>query len=100
MRLPDNSLFLYDPASHNSKQLTTTGVAWPTWSRDSKFIYFGNEQYWRVRVDYGKRKLITLKDVNTAERSNGWVGVTPDGASIFTRDEGSTEIYALDWDKP
>jgi hypothetical protein len=29
-----------------------------------------------------------------------WIGVTPDGSLISTREAGSTEIYTLDWETP
>jgi serine/threonine protein kinase/Tol biopolymer transport system component len=100
LRNPGDCLFLYDPSTHNSKQLTTKSVAWPSWSRDSKFIYFASDAFWRIRIDDGKQELVPRTDIDAAARSNGWTGVTPDGGLLSTRDKGSTEIYALEWSAP
>jgi hypothetical protein len=42
--------------------------------------------------------LASLSGLKMAPSSLGWVGLTPDSSLIATRELGSTEIYALDWE--
>ena len=101
MNSPQTLLFLYDPATHAKRQITDLAASWPQWSRDSKFIYFGNNGFW-YRVSISDRKLARLAPLDKLKMADwtlGWVGVTPDGDLIATADAGSSEIYALDWDR-
>jgi Tol biopolymer transport system component len=94
-------LFLYDPVTHTKRQITDIAASWPQWSRDSKSIYFGHNGFW-YRVSISDRKLerlAPLDKLKMADWTLGWVGVTPDGDLIATADAGSTEIYALDWER-
>ncbi len=100
--LPQPTLWLYDLATHERRQLTTTGASWPSWSPDSHYIQFSNNGWFRrIRISDGKvERLASLNGLKTADGSFGWIGVAPDGSLISTRDAGSTEIYALDWKAP
>jgi len=77
-------------------------ASWPSWSSDSQYIQFAHDTEWyRVRIRDGKvERVLSLSNLKTAEGSLGWLGLTPDGSLISTRDVGSTEIYALDWETP
>jgi hypothetical protein len=54
------------------------------------------------RADQDRRveHVVSLKDLTMAPSALGWVGLTPDGSPISTREVGNTEIYALDWEAP
>jgi Tol biopolymer transport system component len=97
---PQSFLWLYDPATHKRHQLTTITAGWPSWSRDSRWVIFQNNLFsYRVRVSDGKLERLGARNhLKGADWTLGWIGVTPDGALISTRDAGSTEIYALDWE--
>ncbi len=99
-----NRVWLYDVAAHTRKQLTTVGAGWPSWSRDSQYIYFGvnpGTDFYRVRItDKRLERVASLSRLKLAPPSMGWVGLDPDGSLISTRDVGSIEIYALDWEAP
>ena len=45
-------------------------------------------------------RVLSLVGLKMAAPSLSWVGMTPDGSPISTRDAGGREIYALDWDAP
>jgi len=49
-----NRLWLYDVQTRTSSQLTTTGVGWPAWSRDSAYLYFQDNAGtdWQPRLDW------------------------------------------------
>ncbi len=97
----DVAVWVYDLETRQKRQLTTMNAGWPAWSRDSRYIYFRNSAAYRVRVSDGAiERLADLSGINLAGLSLGWVGVTPDGSLIATRDAGSTEVYSLQWTFP
>jgi Tol biopolymer transport system component len=99
---PIFKLWLYNVETHARTELTAIGAGLPSWSRDSQYIYFennGTTVSYRVRIKDGRvERLASLSGLKMAESSMGWIGLTPDGSLIATRDVGSTEIYALDWE--
>jgi Tol biopolymer transport system component len=87
---------LYDLKTHEQRNLYgPVDGSWPAWSRDSRYLYFAENsgREYRVRISDGNAESITdFPDLV----GNGWVGLTPDGSLIATRQTGNTEIYALD----
>ena len=87
-----------------SEPVTETGaMGYPTWSRDSKYIYFdelgADPTLRRVRVGTNRsEELFSLKGIHRfLEPLVGlWCGLAPDGSPLFTRDNSGQEIYALD----
>lgn len=82
--------------------------AYPTWSRDGKYLYFetwvtDTPGYYRVQLGQTRAELVVdLKDLH--QFSTGelgvWSGITPDGSPLFVRDTSTDEIYALDLELP
>jgi Tol biopolymer transport system component len=98
---PQPGLWLYNLATNQRKKLNIVGASWPSWSPDSQYLYFADTSFHRVRISDGKLENIARLDgLKVADGTFGWVGIAPDGSLISTRDAGSTEIYALDWDTP
>jgi Tol biopolymer transport system component len=101
-------LILYDVKTHEQRQVFTPegGAGWPDWSSDSMFVYVtannGTEEY-RVRIKDGKADRVadlTKMSFAPTEPNFGWVGLSPDGSLLATRNAGTIgEIYALDWDE-
>ena len=80
-------------------------VAWPTWSQDGQFVYFvasrGGLEWCRVGVrDRKLEYLASLNNLKFAMRSQNWIGLTPDGSLLATREAGVREIFALNWQVP
>jgi Tol biopolymer transport system component len=99
---PIFKLWLYDVETHARTELTAIGAGWPSWSRDSQYIYFEDNAttvWYRVGIK-GRivERLASMSGLKMAASSLGWIGLTPDGSLIAARDVGSTEIYALDWE--
>jgi len=74
-------------------------ISFPTWSSDSRYIYFENRgAYRRVRLNESHPELVAT--FNNLHLFNGrwgtWGGLAPDGSPLFVRDTSSQEIYALD----
>jgi Tol biopolymer transport system component/predicted Ser/Thr protein kinase len=97
-------LLVFDLAAQKWIDLTTVGVGFPSWSHDSKYVYFdtweGNALY-RVRVsDRNLERLASLKGVRRTGVVFNWSGLAPDDSFLVLRDIGTQEIYALDWEAP
>ncbi len=100
-------LMLFDLTTQKWTELARIFVAYPVWSRDSRYIYFDGildnlESYCRVQVSDGKLEhLVSLKGFQAAGGAFGnWSGIAPDGTPLLVRDASIQEIYALEWDAP
>ncbi|MFI5114846.1 MAG: TolB family protein, partial [Terriglobales bacterium] len=77
----------------------------PCWSHDSRYMYYlrgtVNPAVMRVRASAGKAEpVVDLKDVHTTGFYGLSLSLTPDDKPIVTRDNGSQEIFAIDWQAP
>ena len=101
---PQHKIWLYNVETHAQTELTTIAAGWPSWSPDSRYIYFEDNatSFWyRVRIaDRHTERLASLSNLKMPVSGLGWIGLTLDASLISTRDAGSTEIYALDWEIP
>ena len=100
-------LMLFDFTTQKWTELANLFVAYPTWSRDGRYIYFdgildNQESYFRVQVSDGKlERIFSLKSFQAAGGAFGnWSGLAPDDSPLVVRDASIQEIYALDWDRP
>ncbi len=100
-------LMLFDLNAQKWTELAKIFVAYPVWSRDSRYIYFdgildNQESYFRAQVSDGKlERLVSLKSFQAAGGAFGnWSGIAPDSTPLLVRDASIQEIYALDWDAP
>jgi hypothetical protein len=74
-------------------------------SPDSQYLYFvretpGNPQAMRIRLADRKIAIVaSLKGLRRVSDSSiggaTWIGVSPDGSLLLTRDIGTQEVYAL-----
>jgi len=77
----------------------------PCWSHDSRYLYYlrgtVNPAVMRVRPSGGKAEpAVDLKDVHTTGFYGLSLSLTPDDRPTVTRDNGSMEIFAIDWRAP
>jgi len=100
-------LMLFDFTSQKWTELAKIFVAYPTWSRDSRYLYFdgildNQEGYYRVQISDGKlERIFSLKGFQAAGGAFGnWSGLAPDESPLLVRDASIQEIYALDWERP
>ena len=92
------NLTLYDFATKKWRPTAAKSVNNPTWSRDSKYIYFDTEgdkrELHRLRVADGHvDSLVNLHGLSNL--AWWWSGVTPDNSPMILRNVGGTEIYSL-----
>jgi dipeptidyl aminopeptidase/acylaminoacyl peptidase len=103
-----NRLLLFDFTTQKWTELLSGQLAMgPHWSRDGKYIYFvGSHEGVRAifRIGIGDRKIelwASLKGERLAPTVFGaWIGWTLDDQPLMLRDEGTEEIYALEWQTP
>jgi eukaryotic-like serine/threonine-protein kinase len=99
-------LLVFDFQSQKWTELAKVGIGYPTWSRDSKYIYFDSygtdPAFFRIRAsDWKIERLFALQlAMRTAGNFGTWTGLAPDGSPLIQRDAGFDEIYALDWEAP
>jgi serine/threonine protein kinase len=100
-------LMLFDFTTQKWTALADLFVAYPTWSRDGRYLYFdgildNQESYFRAQISSGKlERIFSLKGFQAAGGAFGnWSGLAPDDSPLVVRDASIQEIYALDWDRP
>jgi len=78
--------------------LQKEGLDFPTFSQDSKFIYFDRwvDGVFRVRVTGGEAERIAdLKGFHQTGSVGVWMGLDPTDTPMLLRDAGTEDIYAL-----
>jgi Tol biopolymer transport system component/DNA-binding winged helix-turn-helix (wHTH) protein len=97
-------LMLFDRTSQQWTELVRMAIGYPSWSHDGQYLYFDSSftedpAFFRVRIsDHRLERLVSLKDIHRLFGPNAeWSGLGPDDSLLVTRDIGSPEIYALDW---
>ncbi len=95
------ALKLYDVATRKQTETLVEHATWPSWSRDGQSIFFidtvDETHWWRYRI--GERKpepIVSLK--KTPVGKDGWFALGLNNTLITTRDTGTDEFYALDWE--
>jgi Tol biopolymer transport system component/predicted Ser/Thr protein kinase len=98
------TLMLFDFSTQKWVQLEQLAVGFPSWSSDSKYVYFDSQgedrAFFRVRIgDHKLERLASLKNLRLTG-ARGWTGLAQDDSPLVLRDIGTQEIYALDWLAP
>jgi hypothetical protein len=98
---------LFDLTTQKWTELANMFVAYPSWSRDGRYLYFdgileNQEGYFRLQVSDRKlERILSLKGFQAGGGAFGnWSGLAPDESPLFVRDASIQEIYALDWEAP
>lgn len=100
------TLLLFDFQSQTWNELAKANFGYPTWSRNSDYIYFDtigtDAAFFRVRIrDRKIEQVVTLKDLPRKLGAFGpWTGLAPDDSPLVARDASFDQIYALDWNAP
>jgi serine/threonine protein kinase/Tol biopolymer transport system component len=80
-------------------------LSWPCWSHDGRYVYYiqggAVSAVMRFRMaDRKAERVVDLKDVHTTGFYGTSLTLTPDDQPVMTRDIGTQEIFALDWQAP
>ena len=100
-----STLKLYDFATQKwTDWLTEPGnIAYPTWSKDSHYLYFDNfmtDHPTSRRVKLGSthsEELFSLSELHRffGTHSGTWGGMAPDNSRLYAQDLSTQEIYSL-----
>jgi len=96
-------LMLYDFATQKWDVLADMETDYPSWSQDSKCVYFNETQVKSLpvyKVCLADRKPQHIVDLRQAGRLamgrfGWWTGLGPDDSILAARDIGTEEVYAL-----
>ncbi len=105
----NHELMLYDVSEKKSRRVS--GYAdYPTWSADSKSLYYNNffeyagknpPGVYRVSIPEGKVESVMTAPVFPLTGIFGnWAGISPDGSILVLQDKSTRDLYALDADLP
>lgn len=107
MTLDSLKLMLFDFTTQKWAEVASIFVAYPTWSRDGRYIYFdgilnNQEGFYRFQISDHKLEMIfSMKGFQSAGGAFGnWSGLAPDESPLLARDTSIQELYSLDWDAP
>jgi Tol biopolymer transport system component len=102
--IDSQALMLFDRSNQKWSELVRMGIGYPSWSHDGQYLYFDSiltkdPAFFRVRIsDHRLERLVSLKDIHRLWGPNAeWSGLGPGDSLLVTRNIGSPEIYALDW---
>jgi Tol biopolymer transport system component/DNA-binding winged helix-turn-helix (wHTH) protein len=103
-------LMLFDFTTQKWEQLFDSDMGYPSWSRDSQYIYFeralghtNSAHINRIRLsDHRVETIVDLKDLGRSATGTftEWIGLAPDDSPLTARDISTHEIYALEWERP
>jgi Tol biopolymer transport system component len=103
-------LMLYDFMARTWSVLAKHPIGYPSWSKDSKYVFFDDTSFtespgfYRVRIsDRVIQRVASLQDIRQVVLEwpfGSWTGVAPDDSPLVQRDVGTQEIYALDLELP
>jgi serine/threonine protein kinase/Tol biopolymer transport system component len=106
LSLDSSRMALFDFSTQKWNEVVKgTFMMWPCWSRDGRYVYYiqgrRNPAVTRFLVSNLKaERVVDLKDFRAAGFYGTSLSLTPDNQPIMTRDIGSQEIFALDWQAP
>jgi len=102
--IDSQALMLFDVGSQHWTELVRLPIGYPTWSHDSRYIYFDSifsedPAFYRVAIaDHKLERLTSLVGIRRFWGENGeWTGLAPDDSLLLTRDASHQEVYAIDW---
>jgi Tol biopolymer transport system component len=101
-----HAIMLFDLRAQHWSELVKRELNWLNWSRDGRHVFFEQHgaQHAVMRVAIGNRaveEVVSLQNVKrTGVNGSFWFGLAPDDSPLVLHDNGTQEIYALDWKEP
>jgi hypothetical protein len=96
---------LFDFQTQKWSQLAQIRGAFLNWSSDGQYVYFlrwlKDPAVMRIRINDGKvEQVLDLANLPTTGNLGPWVGLDLDDSPLLLKDNGTQDIYALDWESP
>ena len=103
MPLDQRALLLFDRTTSRWATLTAQGVGDPTWSHDSRSIYFQDflatgKPIYRIAVPAGKPQLVATIDNLRPIAATDYrlIGLAPGDLPVVTADTPAVNLYEVD----
>jgi eukaryotic-like serine/threonine-protein kinase len=109
MSAKTDGIFLFDLRTRRWSDLTQLTAGFPNWSADGRYLYFvgrvpfvgraPNRAVLRIGILDRKVEVVAdLKDLPTTGYWTASLTLTPDGSPLLLRNNGTQDIYSLDWE--
>ncbi len=100
-----HSLVLFDFQTQKWTQFAQVRASYLNWSRDGQYLYFlrwlDNPAVMRVRItDHEMEQVSDLSKLPTTGNLGPWVGLDLDDSPLVLKDNGTQDVYSLDWKAP
>ena len=106
LSLDSSKLALFDFSTQKWEEVVEGAFfSFPCWSHDGRYVYYlqgvSNPAVMRFRIaDRKAERVADLKDFHSAGFYGTSLGLTPADQPVMTRNIGTQEIFALDWQAP
>jgi eukaryotic-like serine/threonine-protein kinase len=99
------TLMLFDFETQKWTQFAQVRASYLNWSRDGQYVYFlrwlENPAVMRIRIsDREMEQVSDLSNLSTTGNMGPWVGLDWDDSPLVLKDDGTQDVYALDWEEP
>ena len=109
MSAKTDGIFLFDLRTRRWSDLTQLTAGFPNWSADGRYLYFvgrvpfvgraPNRAVLRIGILDRKVEVVAdLKDLPTTGYWTASLTLTPDDSPLLLRNNGTQDIYSLDWE--
>jgi len=103
MSADSSRVMLFDFGAGKWNELAQGSFGWPNWSHDGKYIYVleqtGKGAVLRIAVaNHQIEQVIALDDFRTTGRYRGSLALMPDDSPLLLREDGTQDVYVLDWE--
>ncbi len=103
MSAKTDGIFLFDLRTRTWSDVTRLTAGFPNWSADGRYLYFvgrvTNRAVLRIGIlDHKVEVVADLKDLPTTGYWTASLTLTPDDAPLLLRNNGTQDIYSLDWE--
>ncbi len=95
-------LMLFEFQTQKWSELARGSLGWLNWSHDGQYVYVldsrQKDALLRIRIsDRSSEVVVDLKDFPAAGRYGTALALTPEDEPLLLRDEGSQDVYSVDW---
>ena len=96
-------LFLFDSDTQKWTELARGSMSWLNWSHDGQYVYVldfrQKSAVLRIRIrDHKSEDMVDLRDFPATGRYGTALALTPDDQPLLLRDQGSQDVYSVDWE--
>jgi Tol biopolymer transport system component len=97
------TLLLFDSQTQKWNELATGSFSWLNWSHDGQYVYvldfLGKSAVVRIRIsDHKAEQIADVKALTSTGRYGTALALAPDDSPLLLHDNGSQDVYSVDWE--